>query len=657
MSTNSRRFYDFGPFRVDESERLLRCDEEVVPLTPKAFEMLLVLVESRGRVLTKEELLKRVWPDTVVEEANLSHNIYKLREALAERTNGQKYIETVHRRGYRFLAEVTSTSDSDFEILIEERSRAHILIEEDEAPAPAPVTNAAPREPWVESRNPGVTRLPLAKPVLMIGVAVVVIGFAAASFQFWKPRQPAHADPTTALRSIAVLPFKPLAANDRDESFEMGMADTLITRLSSIGQLNVRPTSAVRQYTGLEDEAVKAGRELMVDAVLDGSIQKSGDRIRVSVRLVRVDQDQTLWTEQFDEKLTDIFTVQDAIARRVADSLALHLSSDQRSLLAKRYTENAEAYQLYLRGRYHWNRRTAKGMTYAVNYFKEAIESDPSYAQAYAGLADAYSLLPEFSNAPFHESLAKAKAASLKALELDNTLAEAHVSLAYVKVAEWDWAGVEDEYRRGLALNPNYATGHQWYSEYLLLAGRTDEALKEIRLAQQLDPLSLIINSRVGITLYYARRYDDAIVSLRKTLEFDPNFILTHVFLYGCLFEKGMHRESIPHIVKGFFNVNTQDEKTRIEAALTAAYDAAGKQGLWEKVRELMKGAVKKDYNYPYTMAETCMRLGDKDEAFFWLQKAMAVRHPGVAALRVEPAMDGLRSDPRFADLLRRISL
>jgi TolB-like protein/DNA-binding winged helix-turn-helix (wHTH) protein/Tfp pilus assembly protein PilF len=655
MSTNSRRFYDFGPFRVDESERLLRCGDEVVPLTPKAFEMLLVLVGSGGRVLTKEELMTRLWPDAVVEEANLSHNIYKLREALAERANNQKYIETVHRRGYRFLPQVTSASDSDFEILIQERSRAHILIEEDYGADQTSMPRAPARS--LDSGNTRVTQPSPSKPLLAVGMLVVAIGMAAAAFHFWKVRQPTSVNPAPALHSIAVLPFKPLAANDRDESFELGMADTLITRLSSIGQLTVRPTGAVRQYNRLEDEAARAGRELMVDAVLDGSIQKSGGRVRVSVRLVRVDQDQTLWTEQFDEKLTDIFTVQDAISRRVADSLALRLTGEQRSQLSKRYTENGEAYQLYLRGRYHWNRRTAEGMTYAVNYFKQAIESDPSYAQAYAGLADSYSLLPEFSNAPFHDSMAKAKAASLKALELDDTLAEAHVSLAFAKVAEWDWAGVEAEYKRGLTLNPNYATGHQWYSEYLLFAGRTDEALKEIRLAQQLDPLSLIINSRVGITFYYARRYDEAIVSLRKTLEFDPNFILTHVFLYGCLFEKGMHRESIPHIVKGFFNVNTQDEKTRIEAALTSAYDAAGQHGLWEKVRDLMKGAEKKDYNYPYTMAETYMRLGDKDEAFFWLQKAMDVRHPAVAALRVEPAMDGLRSDPRFAELLRRMNL
>jgi DNA-binding winged helix-turn-helix (wHTH) protein/TolB-like protein/Tfp pilus assembly protein PilF len=655
MSTNPGHFYEFGTFRVDESERLLLRGEDVVPLTPKAFEMLLVLLESSGHVLTKEDLMKRVWPDSFVEEANLSHNIYKLREALGEGSDGEKYIETLPRRGYRFVAKVTEVQGERDDLIIEEQSRAHIVVEEDDAPEKIIETQIAPAEQRL-ALPAHAERPALRKQLIAIGGCVGLIGLVFAVIYFFNGRE-SPAVSGAPLRSIAVLPFKPLVANDRDESLEMGMADTLITRLSHIGQLSVRPTSAVRQYTKLEDEAVKAGRELMVDAVLDGSIQKSGDRVRVSVRLVRIDQGHTVWTEQFDEKLTDIFTVQDAISRRVGDSLALRLSAEEKSLLAKRYTESTEAYQLYLRGRYHWNRRTPEGISKAVEYFNQAIQSDPSYAQAYAGLADSYSLLPEIANAPFQESMTKAKAASLKALDIDNTLAEAHVSLAYVKYCEWDSAGIEDEYRRGLALNPNYATGHQWYSEYLVHAGRTDDALKEIKLAQQLDPLSLIINTRIGMTLYYSRRYEEAIEQLRKTLEFDPDFILTHIFLYASFFEKGMHREAIPHLVKGFFHVYSSEERERIEAALTAAFEASGEKGLWEKVRDLLKSAEKRDFNYPYSMAETYMRLGDKDQAFLWLQKATDVRHPGVGALKVAPVMDGLRTDLRYAELLRRMNL
>jgi TolB-like protein/Tfp pilus assembly protein PilF len=548
------------------------------------------------------------------------------------------------------VAEVRQVHDASF-ALVDQR-KTHILIEEDVEPAsiplhesPAPVLPAAHSVP--KKRRTSLAAM-LIGLVLLLGVSLAIV---------INLRRATPGNSTLPIKSIAVLPFKPLVAAERDESLELGMADTLITRLSRIERLTVRPTNAVRQYTRLEDESIKAGRELKVDAILDGTIQKSGDRVRVSVRLIRIEPEQTIWTEQFDEKFTDIFTVQDAISGRVGDVLVSRLSAEEKTLLAKRYTNSTEAYELYLRGRYHWSRRTADGIKKAAEYFDQAIQKDPTYALAYAGLADSYALHPEYTNAPFHESMMKAKAASLKALEIDNNLAEAHVSLAYIKYSEWDWAGVDDEYRRGLELNPNYATGHQWYSEYLLSKGRTDDALNEIKLAQQLDPLSLIINARIGMTLYYSRKYPEAIEQLRKTLELDPDFILTHTFLYASYFEKGMHRESIPHIVKGFFHPFSPEEKKEIEAALTAAFESAGKNGLWLKALDLMKSAEKRDYNYPYTMAEIYMRLEDKDAAFLWLQKATDVRHPGVTALKVEPAMDLLRSDPRFAELLRRVNL
>ena len=654
MTTNPRYFYDFGPFRIDRSERVLKRGDDIVPLTPKAYELLLALVESSGHVLAKEELLKRVWPDSFVEEANLSHNIYKLREALGE-SDGEKYIQTLPRRGYRFVAKVTEHGEGP-DLIVEEHSRAHILIEENDDVERIVDAGVSPISPagFLPARKNGLAAI--ANPVIVVG-AVVLIGIVAAGIYFWGKRESRTAAPATPLRSIAVLPFKPLVASERDESLEMGMADTLITRLSHIRQLSVRPTSAVRNYTKLEDETMKAGRALAVDAVLDGSIQKSSDRVRVSVRLVRVEPQEVLWSEQFDEKLNDIFSVQDSISRRVTEMLALRLSGEEKSLLTKRYTGNTEAYQLYLRGRYHWNKRTSEGLNRAVAYFNQAIEADPSYALAYAGLADSYCLLPEFGDGLFHEDIAKGKAASLKALEIDNSLGEAHISLAYAKSSDWEWAGAEEEYKRGLMLNPSYATGHQWYSEYLTNVGRLEEALWEIKLAQQLDPLSLTANTRIGVTLYYSRRYDEAIEQLQKSLEFGPDFTLTHIFLYASFYEKGMHRESIPHIVKGFLYFFSTDEKLQIEKSLSEAYAAAGRKGLWEKVLDVLNNARKRDYNYSYTIAETYMRLGDKDQAFFWLQKAFELRHPGLAGIKVEPAMDVLRDDQRFVELMRRTGL
>ena len=357
MSTNSRHCYEFGSFRVDESERLLLRGEDVVPLTPKAFEMLLVLLESSGRVLTKEELIKRVWPDSFVEEANLSHNIYKLREALGQGSNGEKYIETVPRRGYRFVAKVTAVQDHGADLIVAEHSRSRIVVEEDDQSEHLIETRAGQiaQSRALPSRIPsrGARK---AKPTLVVAAALVLIGLVvAASIYFWRTRGSATVD-GALLRSIAVLPFKPLATNDRDESLEMGMADTLISRLSTVKDLNVRPFSAVRRYTRLEDEVARAGRELNVDAVLDGSIQKSGDRVRVSVRLVKVEGGLVIWSDQFDEKFTDIFAVQDAISRRVGNQLAPKLNGNPRGELGKPAAANTDAYIAYVKGRYFFRK-------------------------------------------------------------------------------------------------------------------------------------------------------------------------------------------------------------------------------------------------------------------------------------------------------------
>ena len=673
MSDNPKRFYEFGEFRLDEAgRRLLRARGdgeaekgwEEVPLQQKAFDVLLSLVRQSHDLIGRDKFLDEVWPDATVEQHRVTANVSTLRRALGDDKGAPRFIRTVPGKGYRFVADVREVVE---EGIVAERTRTRVLVEEtdeDEAVAGAaedatlPEVTAGPAPALPPAAGKPRPRRALPKSPLLLAAAAALVGCAAlAAYVSISRRAAGGAAPEAAIKSIAVLPFKPLDAASRDEALELGMADTLITRLSAVRDLVVRPTSAVRSFTDVGADPFEIGRRLQVESVLEGHIQRAGDRVRVTLRLVRVEGGGALWAERFDEKYTDIFALQDSISERVVAALGPRLSRDEAARLTKHHTEDAEAYQLYVRGRYHWNRRTADGMRKAIEYFSRAIRSDPSYALAYAGLADSYALLPEYSNAPFHESLAEAKAASLKALDIDNTLAEAHVSLAYAKHSEWDWAGVEDGYRRGLALNPNYATGHQWYSEYLVFTGRLDEAMEEIKLAQRLDPLSLIINNRVGMTYYFSRRYDEAIEQLRKTLEFDPDFILTHVFLYASLSEKGMHREAIPHLAKGFFHVYPPEEQTRIEAALTSAYKASGEKGLWEEVRDILKGAEKRDYNHPYHMAETYMRLGDKDAAFLWLQKATDVRHPGVAALKVEPAMDGLRSDPRYAELLRRLNL
>ena len=651
MANQFKGFYEFGDFQLDPTERQLRRDGRTLPLTPKAFDVLLMLVENGGHMLRKEEFLEKVWSEQFVEEKNLADNISVLRKLLGDDPRNPTFIETVPRLGYRFVADVREVHENGADVLVAESVRARVLIEEEDDSSPGLTEGVTPASalPALSGKKRHTFT------ILVAGCAALAVALAIYYFAHRRTMRPIQPQ---QFKSLAVLPFKSLGPTTEEDNYlGLGMADALITKLSNLHHIVVRPTSAVLRYQNAPPDLVAIGREQQVDALLDGKVQRAGERVRVTVQLVRASDGAPLWADTFDEKFTDIFAVQDAISARAVEALSVRLSGEERSLLAKRYTESAEAYQLYLRGRYHWNRRTADGINKAVEYFSQAIRSDPAYALAYAGLADSYSLLPEYADAPFHESMAQAKAASLKALDIDNTLAEAHVSLAYVKHSEWDWAGVEDEYRRGLALNPNYATGHQWYSEYLVFTGRLDEAMEEIKLAQRLDPLSLIINNRVGMTSYYMRQYDEAIEQLRKTLEFDPDFILTHIFLHASFIEKGMYPEAIPHLAKGFFHDYSPEEKTRIEAVLTSAYEASGEKGLWEKLRDILKSAKKRDYNYPYSMAETYMRLGDKDEAFLWLQKAADVRHPGVATLKVEPAMDGLRTDPRYAELLRRMNL
>ena len=534
MSKPAKHLYQFGPFSVDVAERLIWREGRPVTLPPKAFELLLVLVENRGHLLEKEELMRRLWPDTFVEEANLSNNISLLRKALTE-DDGHRYIETVPRRGYRFVAAVEELAGGPVELIVEERARATLTLAEEST------DSAQPASPWLTgSRAKRLTGWGMAALALLAG------GIAAAYYYRGRPA-PAPAP----IRSIAVLPFKPLVADSRDEAFELGMADTLITRLSNMRQVVVRPISAVRRYTGLEQDPVAAGREQRVEAVLEGSFQRSGERIRVTVRLLKVGDGTALLTYKCEEQCTDLFAVQDAIAERVAAALALKLTGDERQLLAKHHTDNPEAYQLYVKGRFYWNKRLPQSVVgKAIEHFERAIALDPNYALAHAALAECY-VIPN-SRANLEERLPLARAAAMKALEIDGTLGEAHAALAQVEAVSWNWSASERGFKRAIELSPNYAPARLSYAELLSRLGRHEEAMREIKLAQELDPLSSIINAKVGYFLTMARRYDEAIEQYKKTLEMDPNFVLAQVWLADTYIHKGMYEEAITEYEKAW---------------------------------------------------------------------------------------------------------
>jgi TolB-like protein/Flp pilus assembly protein TadD/predicted Ser/Thr protein kinase len=453
------------------------------------------------------------------------------------------------------------------------------------------------------------------------------------------------------VKSIAVLPFKPLVAESRDESLEMGMADTLIAMLSNIRAINVRPISAVRKYAGMEQDAVQAGREQRVDAVVDGQIQKSGEKMRVTVRLVRVEDGAPIWTSQFDEKITDIFAVQDSISERVVAVLAVKLTSDQSALVAKHYTNNADAYQLYLKGRYYWDKRTPDGFRRAIEYFQQSIGLDPNYALAHVGIADCYGLFPEYAVLPPKSAFPKARAAAMRALEIDDALAEAHASLANIKIFDLDFAGAESEFKRAIELNPNYATAHHWYGEHLAVMGRFDEAIAEAKRAQQLDPLSLIVNSDLAEVFVWARQYDQAIEQCNKTLEIAQDLSVTHHWL-GVAYEQ---TGKLPEAIAEFQKAVSLDNAAGDIGGLGHVYALSGRRAeALKKLDELMRLS-KQKYVPPYWVAVIHIGLGDKDKAFQWLEKAYEDRGAGLPTLMVDPQLDSLRSDPRFADLLQRV--
>ncbi len=457
-----------------------------------------------------------------------------------------------------------------------------------------------------------------------------------------------------AINSVAVLPFVNAGGDPNTEYLSDGITESLINTLSQLPNLRVMARSTVFRYKGKEADPQKVGRELRVGAVLVGRLQQRGDTLVVQAELVDVAKGSQLWGSQYNRKLADVFVLQEEISREISEKLRLRLTGEEKKRLTKRYTENTEAYQAYLKGRYSWNKRTEEGLLKGVDYFQQAIDKDPNYALAYVGLADCYGLLGIWGPPRPAEAFPRAKAAALKAVEIGDTLGEAHTSLAWINfVFDWDWAGAEREYRRAFELNPSYATAHQWYAHYLMWMGRLEEAKAEMKRAQELDPLSLVINTELAYPFYYAGQYDQAIQQGRRALELDPNFYRAH-WLLGLVYEqKGMFGEAIAELQRA---ASLSGRTPIIFAALGHAYAVAGKRGEAQKVLDELREVSKRRYVPSYHVAQIYVGLGEKQQALAWLEKAYQERS-WVPPLRFDPSFDGLRSDPRFADLLRRIGL
>jgi TolB-like protein/DNA-binding winged helix-turn-helix (wHTH) protein/Flp pilus assembly protein TadD len=654
MSQHTVRVYEFGPFQLDALRRRLLRDGRPVPVTSKVFDTLLVFVERRGRLLPKEELMAALWPETAVEENNLTQHVSTLRKALGERAGEHRYVVTVPGRGYAFVAQVNEVPFALSEVTVEERTveRITIDVEEDRAEedARAVAADSTLTSPAVGVAQTGArrSRLPAA-----LALCAVVTAVAVAGLYLWGARAARTQPGEGAFRSVAVLPFRTLDAAGADDMTGAGVADALTARLSNVRGISVRPASAVVRYEGRTVDAAEAGRALGVDAVVEGTVQRSGERVRVTVQLIEVRGGQPVWAESFDERFTDIFALQDAVSGRVARAVVERLAGAGERQRRGRATESVEAYESYLRGRHFWNKRNAEGVGRSVEHFRRAIDLDPAYGAAYAGLADAYSVLANYRYGPVPpaECMKRARAAAERALEIDDTLAEAHASLALVKTYhEWDAAGAESEYRRAIELDPSYATAHHWYSDFLALLGRTDEALAEARRAHELDPLSPIISTTLAERFYFARDYDSAAAQLARTLELDENFIQARLLLGMVYVQQRRHEEGTREILRAHELSDGRDR--RIAAALGHAYGVAGRKAQARRLLgELSEAA---DEVSPSDMALVLASVGERDAAFAWMQKARdkAKTSPEAATmLRTDPRLDRLRTDPKFRNL------
>ena len=644
MSEQTSDFYEFGRFRVKSDERVLLRGEDLVSLTPKAFDILLTLLENDGRIVNKDDLMKKVWPNTFVEEGNLTQNVSLLRKALGESANGPQFIETVPRRGYRFVALVNRGTENGQDYLVETAAKL---------PTQLP-TNAQKTEPGIKaarSISDSGLRTFLSRRLPAVALTLVILVIAVAGIAYLSTRNKAGASPS-AIQSIAVLPFVDDSVDGDAEFLDDEIAASLVNSLTKLPKLRVVPRSVMATYKGRNVDPRQVGQELNVRAVVTGRVHRRGDTISIQADLIDLDSVSQIWGQHYERRLSDILLVQEEISRDIFENLRLKLNVEEQKQL--------EAYRLYLKGRNAWNKRTREGMQQGIDFFQQAINADPNYAEAYAGLADCYNMQVIYGVDSPRDGFPKAKAAAVKALEMDETLAEAHTSLAFIKF-RWDRDRVEAEREFLLAIKhkSTYAPAHQWYSSYLVALERFDEAIAEAKRTAELEPLSFTGSSHLGWILYLSGRNDEAIAQCTKILNLDPNSFPARRYLGLAYEQKGMYAQAIDEFQKG---VKISGSPLML-ALLGHAYAVSGKT---REARQVLidlhdlsesREVESRRYVSPYTVAAIHAGLGDKDQAFKWLEQANEERDVWLMNLKVDPVFAKLRSDRRFQDLLTRAGL
>jgi len=609
--------YEFGPYRLDAHQMLLICNGKVVALAPKDLEALLILLENHGQIVKKADLIERLWPNTFVDETNLARHIATVRQALAEDGTQANYIETAPKRGYRFAVPV--------QVLDQGVIRP--------SPASAPPT---------ASRGTRVKR---------IWLAASLVALALAGWLAWRMLRPHPARAGKVM--LVVLPFENLSGNPDQEYFADGLTEEMITQLAVLepAQVGVIARASSMKYKQAHKSVAEIGRELGVDYVLEGSVRNDAGHIRISAQLIEVRDQTHVWARNYDSDLSGVIALQDDAATAIAREVQSRIMSPV--LAARRRTpSNAQAYEAYLKGRYQWNKRTEEGLKKGLEYFDEALAADPTYAQAHTGIADSYAMMASYEFMEAREAMPRAEAAAKRALELDETLPEAHAALAFARYTRGDWENAEREFRRTIQLNPSYATAHQWYARFLTAMARHAEAGAEAQRAVQLDPFSISARINLGFCAYYGRRYDQAIEEMKRVLQIAPDQSWAHVFLAMSYFGKGMTAE-------GMAEAAQTRPLTGDRPGYTEAYGLAlsGHKAEAHRIVDSWKKRMQEQSVEPLFLAGIHAALGERDEAFALLDQEVREFKVLMPLINVDPWLDPLRPDPRFQSLLRRLNL
>jgi TolB-like protein/DNA-binding winged helix-turn-helix (wHTH) protein len=633
-STSRIRIVRFGTFEADLDARELRKSGVKIKLHGQPFELLAMLLERPSEVVPREDLRQRLWPtDTFVDfDHGVNTAVNRLREALGDSAENPRFIETVPRRGYRFIAPV--------------ESHASVLPGSNAAVAGTSSSEAG------RATTQAMPRIPKRRAVVLAAAAVVAITLLAG-LSSSRVRQRLFGRRSPQIHSLAVLPLVNLSSDKDQDYFTDGMTEELTTDLGKISALRVISRTSAMQYKGTKRPLPEIARELNVDALIEGTVTRSGNHLRITANLVQAFPEKHLWAESYESQVGDALTVQGEISQAVAREVKVQLTQNERSLLAAARTVNPEAQDLYLRGLYTFRGRDTAEAEKAIDYFRRAIEKDPNYAAAYAGLANVYSdWIPGMSRP--RDRMPKAKESALKALSLDETLADAHSSLGNIELFyDWDWIAAEKEFRRTMDLNPNHVWAHEWHSRGLVASGRTEEAIAEAELSLGLNPSPLDWDYPVWVFIL-ARRYDLAVRRNQEILELEPNFSWGHFELAQIYEHEGREKEAAQEFLKADELFGMDSKKV---AELREAIAKSGAQGYWKRTLENYKETARSDYAPSVLVAATCVRLNDKECALGWLEKGFEERDDLMINLKVEPVFDKLRMEPRYQELVRRVGI